>query len=411
MRLGKRTGSNFALLAGIEHMAEAGGLSRSRGRKLEKPSWGKAWAGEAGSNGDRRAEERRPFATTVDYAYNRAEHGNLVSRNAVGVTLNLSGQGLGIYSHEPLGKSQAVTVFSGQLHPEPIPAEVKWCEQVSNRIYKVGLMFQRRLPGASVLAEAEAPAQIDVPPAAMEAPAQIDVPPAAMEAPAQLEAPHAEAPGAGPGPAEEWRQAIDVLRGQMEVVESSLGRRIAELTEANERLRAISVLDDLTGVHNRRYFFERLEAERTLLDRYGHSLSVMFLDIDDFKVVNDRFGHMAGDALLREISEIVKRNLRKGDVFARYGGEEFAAILPHTGGEAALAAADNIRRQVESTRFIALEGKQKLTVSIGVVEVGRDTPNIREALRRADDALYEAKRRGKNRAILWPWDGNEGRRA
>jgi diguanylate cyclase (GGDEF)-like protein len=371
---------------------------------LEKPSWGKAWAGETGSNGDRRAEERRPFAATVDYAYNRAERGGLVSRNAVGVSLNLSGQGLGIYSHEPLGKSQAVTLFSGQLHPEPIPAEVKWCEQVSNRIYKVGLMFQRRLQEAPIPAEAEAPA-------AAETPVQGDAPPVEAEAPAQLGAPHAEAPGAGPGPAEEWRQAIDVLRGQMEVVESSLGRRIAELTEANERLRAISVLDDLTGVHNRRYFFERLEAERTLLDRYGHSLSVMFLDIDDFKVVNDRFGHMAGDALLRELSEIVKRNLRKGDVFARYGGEEFAAILPHTGGEAALAAAENIRRQVESTRFIALEGKQKLTVSIGVVEVGRDTPNIREALRHADDALYEAKRRGKNRAILWPWDGGEGRRA
>jgi diguanylate cyclase (GGDEF)-like protein len=334
-------------------------------------------------NGDRRAEERRPFATAVDYAYNRAERGGLVSLSAVGVTLNLSGRGLGIYAHEPLEKSQSLTLFSGQLHPEPIPAEVKWCEQVSNRIYKVGLMFQRRLTGSS--------------PAGEEAPARVEAPPII------------EVPAAGVGQVDEWRKAIEALRGQMEVVESSLGRRIAELTEANERLRAMSVLDDLTGVHNRRYFFERLEAERNLLNRYGHSLSVMFFDIDDFKVVNDRFGHMAGDALLRELSEIVKRNLRKGDTFTRYGGEEFAAILPHTSGAAALTAAENIRRQVESTRFISLEGKHRLTVSIGVVEVGKDMPDVREALRRADEALYEAKRRGKNRAILWPWGKSEGR--
>ncbi len=325
-------------------------------------------------NAERRSEERKIFATPVDFAYNYAEHGSLACRTAVGVTMNLSGRGLGFYAYEPLQKSQAVSLFSSQLNPEPVSAEVRWCAQVSSKIYKVGLMFHRRLPEQ----------------------------PPAEEAPGQDAMPLGENAGASAGAQEDWRQAIEMLRAQMEAVEANLGRHFAELTEANERLRAISVLDDLTGVHNRRYFYERLEEERNLLNRYGHNLSLMLLDIDDFKNVNDQFGHMAGDALLREFSEVVKKSLRKGDIFTRYGGEEFAAILPHTGGEAALTAADNIRRHVEATRFISLEGKKNITVSIGVIEVGTDISETREALRRADEALYEAKRRGKNRAILWP---------
>lgn len=181
-----------------------------------------------------------------------------------------------------------------------------------------------------------------------------------------------------------------------EGLEKMVEKKTAELLAANERLRALSVTDDLTGAYNRRYFFERLEEGINQAARYSYPLSVMIIDIDNFKVINDCHGHLAGDAVLREFVTLLKKNLRRGDTVARYGGEEFTVILPHTNERDALKAAEVIRKRVESTDFSAATGDIKITVSIGVAELNMDIKAPDDIIARADTALYEAKKAGKN---------------
>jgi len=328
---------------------------------------------------DTRTEKRTPFAATVDFSYTYAEKEGLVCRTSVGIATNMSARGLGFYTYDPIERGHSVIVLSKRLHPGPISAEARWCVRVSERLHKVGLMFSKRLSEPALLTE-EVPNE-----------ARVE---AREELPAQG--------GAAAATAEDWKAALSDIKRKVETLETSLIEEMLDLTASNEKLAALSVTDDLTGLHNRRHFFERLEAERNLLDRYGHTISLMLLDIDNFKDVNDRYGHLAGDALLREFAEVVKRGLRKGDTFTRYGGEEFAAILPHTSGRAALSAAENIRRAVETAHFRAIEGRKRITVSIGVTEIGREVKDSIEAVKRADQALYGAKRKGKNRVLLWP---------
>ncbi len=196
---------------------------------------------------------------------------------------------------------------------------------------------------------------------------------------------------------------LDQLTEYAKGLEKMVQEQTSELVAANERLRHLSATDDLTGVHNRRYFFERLEQEINQTIRYGHSLSVMILDIDNFKNVNDCMGHLAGDEVLREFATLLKQKLRKGETVARYGGEEFAVILPHVVGSSALKAAEAVRKRVEDAEFSCSSQGIQTTISIGVAELGiiKDPD---EVLQRADKALYEAKRRGKNRVCLWPSD-------
>jgi len=201
---------------------------------------------------------------------------------------------------------------------------------------------------------------------------------------------------------EERDMFLEQLTEYAEGLEKMVREQTAELVAANERLRHLSMTDDLTGVRNRRYFFERLEQEINQTMRYGHSLSVMILDLDNFKSVNDRMGHLAGDAVLREFASLLKNKLRKGETVARYGGEEFAVILPHVVGPDALKAAEAVRKRVEVSEFSCSAHGIALTASIGVAELDADIKDPDEVLGRADRALYEAKRTGKNRACLWP---------
>jgi len=186
------------------------------------------------------------------------------------------------------------------------------------------------------------------------------------------------------------------LVGYSEHLEEMVAAKMAELMAANERLRRLSVTDELTGIHNRRYFFERLTGDMNLMFRYGHPISVLLLDIDDFKRINDWKGHLVGDAALRDFAQLLAKTVRKGETVARYGGEEFAVILPYTDEVNALRAAEKIRRAVELAVFGGDE-KLKLTASIGVAEVFAASTSD-EALSRADLALYDAKAAGKNRA-------------
>jgi diguanylate cyclase (GGDEF)-like protein len=168
-----------------------------------------------------------------------------------------------------------------------------------------------------------------------------------------------------------------------------------------------AISDDLTGLANQRYFHERLRQETSRARRLGTSFSLLMLDLDDFKLVNDRLGHLAGDAVLRAFAGVLGRQLREGvDLAARYGGDEFVVILPDVGertaadgacGEAALVIAERVRSSLEHGKVTADERLVDLTLSGGVATFPDDAADEEELVRAADKALYLAKRLGKNR--------------
>ena len=174
------------------------------------------------------------------------------------------------------------------------------------------------------------------------------------------------------------------------------GRARSQLVVANEQLAHDAETDVLTGLGNRRRLENAAAQEIARAQRYGWPVSVMALDLDHFKGINDRWGHHAGDAVLREVALRCVRALRGHDVLVRWGGEEFAALLPQCDLDASERAA---RRILEAVRSISLDdiGRERLTISIGLAAVAQSDLSVGEALHRADQALYEAKRAGRNR--------------
>ena len=165
-----------------------------------------------------------------------------------------------------------------------------------------------------------------------------------------------------------------------------------------DRVRQLAYRDGLTGVFNRRYFESRLIDEVTRAARYGGGVSVLMIDLDHFKRINDDFGHMLGDDVLRAVSAIFVRQLRKVDVVCRYGGEEFAVVLPATQGASAAAVAEKLRRAVANTQFAGVP--YPVTVSIGVAEFPAHGITRDDIVRAADAALYDAKGAGRNQVCL-----------
>ena len=165
-----------------------------------------------------------------------------------------------------------------------------------------------------------------------------------------------------------------------------------ELKKYNQKLQTLSITDKLTGIYNRVKLDEMLIHKKNVYDRYKRVFSVIMLDIDDFKKVNDNYGHQVGDKVLKEISTIAMINKRKSDMLGRWGGEEFLIICPDTALQGAVALAEKIRREIENHDF----GIKKLTASFGVSEY-IDNDSVEKLIKRADDALYEAKRDGKNK--------------
>jgi two-component system cell cycle response regulator len=158
-----------------------------------------------------------------------------------------------------------------------------------------------------------------------------------------------------------------------------------------------SVADGLTGAINRKHFDERLLTEIAYARRHGSELSLLILDVDHFKAINDRYGHQAGDAVLRQLAQTVKTALRSEDVFARYGGEEFAIIARGIGNVDALAFAERVRLLVERGAFVYDDIKVSVSVSLGVASLSDCSEPIGEELvRLADSALYAAKGSGRN---------------
>jgi diguanylate cyclase (GGDEF)-like protein/PAS domain S-box-containing protein len=170
-----------------------------------------------------------------------------------------------------------------------------------------------------------------------------------------------------------------------------------KLHDAMTELERLSNTDALTGVYNRRHLQQQLELEISRVRRYGGSLSLIVFDLDHFKRVNDSFGHLGGDAVLRFVAERVGSSIRDLDVFARYGGEEFCLALPATQGDGAVQLAERLRRMLEREPA-PFDGKLiPFTVSLGVSEMAPDIHTPAELFERADRALYQSKTSGRNR--------------
>lgn len=171
----------------------------------------------------------------------------------------------------------------------------------------------------------------------------------------------------------------------------------AELREANRILERLASSDSLTELDNRRCFFDKAAAEVERARRYGHPLSLQMLDIDHFKAINDRFGHVAGDKVLKALADVLRANLRHSDVAARLGGEEFAVLLPETTIDDAFVHAERIRKSVAALSIIHALDHMAVTVSIGIAGIGAGDSSIEPVLMRADNSLYQAKEEGRNR--------------
>ena len=171
-----------------------------------------------------------------------------------------------------------------------------------------------------------------------------------------------------------------------------------ELESTNARLKEFSFKDEVTGLYNRRFFSIRLEEEVSRYRRFNHPVSVVLLDLDGFKAVNDELGHAAGDETLRGMAEILLRHSRGINVICRYGGDEFAILLVETSKAGARLYADRIRYVLSSAQFAH---RRRVTASFGIASLPEDVaPTADDLIRAADEALYAAKRAGKNRVSV-----------
>jgi len=171
-----------------------------------------------------------------------------------------------------------------------------------------------------------------------------------------------------------------------------LARMVGDLSERAER-------DELTGLANRRALDDRLREEIDRARRYGTHLTLVLIDLDDFKHVNDRYGHQCGDDVLRVVGALLSRSVRELDLAARYGGEEFALVLPGTVADGARRVAEKIRATVGAVEIPAPSAERiRVTASFGMAEFPAWS-TVEELIAEADRCLYEAKRHGKNRVM------------
>jgi diguanylate cyclase (GGDEF)-like protein len=177
--------------------------------------------------------------------------------------------------------------------------------------------------------------------------------------------------------------------------EQYLGR--VEIERTRDELYALATIDALTGLLNRRRLLELAEQDLARAVRYGRPLSLIAIDLDHFKQVNDRYGHAAGDVVLGAVADVLRAQTRQHDLVGRIGGEEIAVILPETGLEAARQLAQRIRQQIGALMPVVDCMTISVTVSLGVAEAGPEDVSIQDTLKRADRALYRAKDRGRDR--------------
>jgi diguanylate cyclase (GGDEF)-like protein len=170
-----------------------------------------------------------------------------------------------------------------------------------------------------------------------------------------------------------------------------------ELESMNGQLRQLSKTDFLTELNNRGTWEEALSHEFKRLKRSGHSSSLLMCDIDHFKRINDTYGHAAGDVVIKQVAQAVKKNLRETDIAGRYGGEEFAVLLVDTTADQALYFAERLRKTVENMQMEFNQQLLKATISIGIAQFNADMTEYRQWIELADKGLYTSKADGRNR--------------
>jgi len=184
------------------------------------------------------------------------------------------------------------------------------------------------------------------------------------------------------------RRIVEAMIGPL-----SVALRTVAMFEHSERL---TVTDDLTKLYNYRYLMRYLEAEVKRCLRYKKKVSLLFVDIDGFKRINDTFGHLVGSRALAEMGQVFKKILRETDVVGRYGGDEFVIVLPETPLNGAMVIAERIRKKVEDYEFASQELRIRLTVSLGVANCPKHTLTAEGLIKKADAAMYRAKEISKN---------------
>jgi diguanylate cyclase (GGDEF)-like protein len=197
-------------------------------------------------------------------------------------------------------------------------------------------------------------------------------------------------------------KAGPIRRGDLIKIGNTIFKYLAGSDVEAEFIQTIGelmVTDGLTRAHNRRYLTEHLETELQRARRYRRPLSLVMFDMDKFKGINDNYGHLAGDHVLKETSRIVKQMIAEGVVFARYGGEEFALLLPEVELGPTVKLAESIRRAVESNAFVFDNVRLPVTISMGAAQANELTNSAEDFIKAADEKLYEAKRTGRNKLV------------
>jgi len=181
---------------------------------------------------------------------------------------------------------------------------------------------------------------------------------------------------------------------------ADLAAAVAENAKLYQRAQELAITDGLTGLYLRRFFNQRFDEELSRFQEHGTPFTLLILDLDHFKRINDKLGHLAGDQILEQVAGILKNEARIADVPCRFGGEEFALILPNTAAEGGQVMAERIRTKIAGRDFLAGDEARKLTVSIGIGECPRHGRSQVELVKRTDQALYTAKHRGRNHSVM-----------
>ncbi len=180
-----------------------------------------------------------------------------------------------------------------------------------------------------------------------------------------------------------------------------LAARLAEIESLQAHLQEQVIRDPLTKLHNRRFLNETIQQEFLRAERNAQSISIILLDIDHFKSINDKYGHSAGDACLLKLADILLQSGRRTDITCRYGGEEFIILLPDTPARGARQHAEDLRQKVARAVFTIDDRSLQFTISLGIATFPQDGEHFTELIQRADESLYASKRRGRNRTTAW----------
>lgn len=186
------------------------------------------------------------------------------------------------------------------------------------------------------------------------------------------------------------------------------GERIVKnhkrLVYLNEQLEKMADTDGLTRLKNRRYFITHAQKELNRARRYNHTLAVLMIDIDHFKTINDTYGHLTGDLVLKKLARVLTKHARESDIISRYGGEEFVILIPETNPRKAYFTAEKLRKVIEKTDFTVDKNTISVTVSIGLaLKTPSNDHTLETLIDKADKALYQAKNSGRNKSVIEEW--------